>query len=174
MTRVASDEARVANREAQRRRRARLREEHAAGLIEIPAQKQCGGCRCVLPSKSFSRSVNTHDGLNFHCRACDAMQQRSRTARAQANDPDGYRARRAEIVRKHRYGVTAGEFDRMLEEQEFGCAICSTPGQLVVDHDHGTGIVRGLLCRECNSGIGMLGDDPIKVAAALSYLLPGG
>jgi len=43
-----------------------------------------------------------------------------------------------------------------------------------IDHNHATGLIRGLICRNCNSGIGMLSDDPIKVAAALTYLLKGG
>lgn len=41
---------------------------------------------------------------------------------------------------------------------------------LVVDHDHTTGAVRGLLCSACNTGIGHLKDDPAVVAAALHYL----
>jgi hypothetical protein len=39
-----------------------------------------------------------------------------------------------------------------------------------IDHCHITGKVRGLLCHKCNKGIGLLGDDPARVAAALNYL----
>lgn len=52
------------------------------------------------------------------------------------------------------------------------CAICGDkPDQLVVDHDHDTGVVRGLLCNACNTGIGMLGDNPQILRLARSYLL---
>jgi hypothetical protein len=58
-----------------------------------------------------------------------------------------------------------------LIEQGYKCAICQdTPKRLVVDHDHGDGQLRGLLCSTCNSGIGMLRDDVAILRAALSYL----
>ncbi len=49
------------------------------------------------------------------------------------------------------------------------CVICSEPAQ-VIDHDHETGQPRGALCRKCNQGIGLLGDDEEKLMKALDYL----
>ena len=73
------------------------------------------------------------------------------------------------------YGLTLQEYGDMLLDQGGGCAICDSPptegGKLVVDHDHATGAVRGLLCGTCNSGIGMLKDDPRLLASAIMYLL---
>jgi len=60
------------------------------------------------------------------------------------------------------YGLTVEQYDRLLENQSHCCAICGTtdPGSRVnhfqVDHDHV--IVRGLLCVNCNRGLGLLGD----------------
>jgi hypothetical protein len=62
----------------------------------------------------------------------------------------------------------------MVEQQGGGCAICHKPLKLdrdtVIDHDHATGRIRGVLCRKCNIGIGQLRDDPTIVASALAYL----
>lgn len=64
----------------------------------------------------------------------------------------------------------------MLEEQGGNCAICHEPPpedkhyDLFIDHDHGTGKVRGLLCLHCNTVLGMAGDDPDRLRAAIAYL----
>ena len=104
-------------------------------------------------------------------------------ARARKNDYQN--TRRASIpLRDHRasnlkrtYGITHEDYDRMLAEQGGGCAICgsTTPRTkrseyLYVDHCHGTGAVRGLLCGPCNSGIGSLGDNIGRLEAAILYL----
>lgn len=77
------------------------------------------------------------------------------------------------------YGVTAEHFDQLLDAQGGCCAICEqTPTaeagrastQWNVDHCHGTGVVRGLLCRGCNVGIGQLKDDPQLVRRAAEYV----
>lgn len=56
----------------------------------------------------------------------------------------------------------------------FRCAICFEAPRLgerlAVDHCHETGVVRGLLCRRCNTGIGLLRDDPMVLNAAVAYL----
>jgi hypothetical protein len=77
------------------------------------------------------------------------------------------------------YGITAEDFAQMLLDQDGVCAICGLPEttiqngkvrQLSVDHDHETGRVRGLLCNDCNRGIGMLHDDPDLLRTAADYL----
>lgn len=74
------------------------------------------------------------------------------------------------------YGITVEEYDRLLVEQDGGCAICHAgePGSgrasFAVDHDHVTGAVRGLLCLSCNSGLGQFRDDPVLLEAAVRYL----
>jgi hypothetical protein len=90
-----------------------------------------------------------------------------------------YRAAHPEKIKatwlKGRYGLSLSSFNAMLDEQNSQCAICrvdfSSAIRPNVDHDHMTGAVRGLLCSNCNKGIGFLGDQASTVAAAVQYLI---
>ena len=67
------------------------------------------------------------------------------------------------------------DYTALVLKQGDRCAICHKPDPvqaLSVDHDHATGKVRGLLCNNCNRGIGMLGDNSEVMAAAAAYLKP--
>jgi Recombination endonuclease VII len=87
--------------------------------------------------------------------------------------PDRKRAdRNGHLMRK--FGITVEEYERMLEEQGGGCAICHAPppdsGSLHVDHDHKTGQVRALLCVKCNNAIGAFGEKYELFQAAADYV----
>lgn len=74
---------------------------------------------------------------------------------------------------KSRYGMTTEQQQALLETQGGKCASCGddffkTPH---VDHDHSTGKIRGLLCRECNIAAGYLKDDPARVMDLAAYLV---
>ncbi len=88
-----------------------------------------------------------------------------------------YRENRAVQIQKaiarnflRNYGITIEERDLMVSQQSGKCAVCQREAPLVLDHNHGTGAVRSMLCRQCNSAIGMLGDDPDIIAAAAQYV----
>lgn len=69
------------------------------------------------------------------------------------------------------YKLTVADYERMLTEQAARCAICQGEfPKLLVDHDHETGAVRGLLCAACNAGIGCLRDDIARLERAIAYL----
>ena len=74
------------------------------------------------------------------------------------------------------YGLTVEQYDAMLMEQNYVCAICnkseksSTRGVLFIDHDHKTGKVRGLLCDTCNRGLGYFYDNKSFLHNAIEYL----
>jgi hypothetical protein len=85
------------------------------------------------------------------------------------------RKRHGQRLRK--YGITVEEYDRILERQGGGCAICgrkdagdSRRTTFHVDHCHTTGKVRGLLCSNCNTGVGKFEDDPERLERAAMYL----
>ncbi len=89
-----------------------------------------------------------------------------------------YQANKAQAMHRQRtyelkklYGLTREAYESMLDEQMGLCLICQKPmTPAAVDHDHATGAVRGLLCRPCNTAIGLMGDDPQMVERALQYL----
>lgn len=69
------------------------------------------------------------------------------------------------------YKITQAVWDALYDQQDGRCAICGRDDRdLVVDHNHGDGTIRGLLCSNCNTGIGLLGDDPDVLDAAAEYL----
>ena len=73
------------------------------------------------------------------------------------------------------YGLSHATFERILAAQDNRCACCKSQDAKSkngwhVDHDHETGVVRGILCSNCNTGIGMLGDDLVGVHRAVEYL----
>jgi hypothetical protein len=81
---------------------------------------------------------------------------------------------------KQHYGLTEEQYDEMETEQGGCCAICGDPPRntskgnrhLHVDHDHNASntTVRGLLCEDCNLGIGRFFDSPSLLRQAIAYL----
>lgn len=84
------------------------------------------------------------------------------------------------------YGLTAAQFEKLLEAQGHRCGICRRDAPrlvarngkvrhtLTVDHDHITGSVRGLLCNACNAALGCFSDDVRLIAEAMAYLAKHG
>lgn len=73
---------------------------------------------------------------------------------------------------KVRYGITTAEYWNLVAEQKGVCAICgkSDGKKLHIDHDHKTNKVRGLLCGNCNKGLGLFKDDVSLLDKAIKYL----
>lgn len=90
----------------------------------------------------------------------------------------GPRTRAHNLMR--RYNLTAEQYALMLDAQHGVCAVCggedtrnnnnSEEHPLVVDHDHATGKVRGLICHSCNIAIGLMQDNPAVLVAAALYI----
>lgn len=116
------------------------------------AIKRCCLCQKQKPADDFHRNTRRKDGRQDHCKSCNALHTKMR-----------------------KYGITAEEYARLLEKQHGVCAICKKPepasGGLCIDHDHATGEVRGLLCHNCNLGVGRFFDSPLLMIAGADYLL---
>lgn len=86
------------------------------------------------------------------------------------------------VCKLRSYGLTIQNYNEMLESQNNCCAICSsldtrtkrsahlTDSYYVVDHDHKTGLVRGLLCGHCNTALGLFNDSVENLRKAIEYL----
>jgi len=97
-------------------------------------------------------------------KACYAREWRRKNPRASRNSD-----------LKKNFGISIDEYERMEEAQGHACAICLQPPtgrytNLAVDHCHTTGKIRGLLCADCNRGIGLLKDDKDILQRAVKYV----
>lgn len=98
-------------------------------------------------------------------------QKRRETREWQRANPEKRLAQRLK-----RYGITPEQYHALLDSQGGGCAICGQAigdergGRLHVDHCHDEGHVRGILCGNCNLGIGKFADDPDRLERAALYL----
>jgi hypothetical protein len=131
------------------------------GDLNIP-QPICEDCGTGIELPS--------SGVRRRCAAC-------RDARKRAY---GKRTRWKQMLWE-KYRMTPGDYATILAEQEGACAICRggpngrgrINNRFAVDHDHATGHVRGLLCSFCNSALGYIEDDPIRLERAIKYLQQG-
>lgn len=148
--------------------------------IDPASPKLCTKCRETKPHSMFSLSRRATE-------TCNAV-YRSRCKKCQATDAlKWFRdnpGRTAANARKHHlraYGMSERDYTDLLKSQGGGCAICGTSSsdkrkngkamRMPVDHDHITGLARGILCNRCNRAIGLLDDNPILLRKAMRYLI---
>lgn len=145
--------------------------------------KQCPRCKEQHEISCFCRDRTNVDGLNTYCRAC--VKEMRNDPRCRALDNASQRARyhgnvdereaRRDRKYKRNYGLSLISYNRLLADQHHKCAICGTvpfddKHHLCVDHNHSTGVVRGLLCASCNSLIGYVHENPTRLTNAAIYL----
>jgi len=80
------------------------------------------------------------------------------------------RASQKPYKQRIRYGLTPLQYAEMFSEQKGLCQICLLRPIQHIDHDHRSGVVRGLLCGTCNQGLGYFHDEPGTLRAAATYL----
>ena len=129
--------------------------------------KTCTNCGESKPVSDFYKRKNRPGGLVSECKCCTISRNRSR-----------YEGRKEEINDKRAaklYNLTYDEVVRMRQEANGICKCCGRAGlhhhkRLVIDHDHTTGQVRGLICSRCNSILGFAQDDLSTLKNLVSYL----
>ena len=145
--------------------------------------KTCTSCGETKPVEDFY--FYKKNGVKYpypRCKPCE----NARSTKWQQDNPEKAKANRARWYAKHphyfrlrNYGLTLEDYDLMVAAQDGKCAICGTVSiegedqagfTLAVDHNHRTGVIRGLLCIHCNTGLAMFRDSPEFLTQAVGYL----
>lgn len=132
-------------------------------------ERVCTGCGETKDKSEFHRRSERPSGTVSKCKVCRNAHQRS-----------GYTTDKLRPYRLSKFGLTVEEYDALEEGQGFVCKICGEPEtalsntgyvkRLAVDHCHKTGEVRGLLCMNCNAGLGHFKDDVDLLLKAIQHL----
>lgn len=165
---AVTEEAKVRRREQQRASYAKGREKY------LERARQC---------RQENREVLAEKQRAYHAGNREYIAERSAKWREANRETLAVKKRKyaaenrdhaADYKRERNYGVTRLQYDEMVALGGDGCWVCGKTNlsgrQLAVDHDHETGTVRGLLCSNCNSGLGKIGDSLAAVLRMAQYL----
>ena len=137
--------------------------------------KVCSHCRLEKPlseyyiTKKKLKSGKIKEHPRYICKACDRKAKKARDNRTSEE--------RANKHLLNKYGITLEEKRQMIIDQNCKCKICPKPlskddlSKSHVDHCHETGYIRGVLCSNCNRGIGHLQHDVQILVSATQYLV---
>ena len=140
----------------------------------------CNECQERKSNREFLRSPESQVILP-QCRVCTRRLKRADAAKKQAERRALARVRALgvlggidyELPQLHvlkRYGLTPESYHDLMVKQDYKCPLCDEVTPLVIDHDHVTNEVRGLLCQSHNRGLGYFGDSVEGLQAAIAYL----
>lgn len=120
--------------------------------------KRCPRCEQTKTFDNFHKDKSQRDGMCTYCKECLKNDTRVRNR-----------------LLKSKFGITIEQFNEMFKQQEGNCAICGKHQSeeyraFNVDHNHETGQVRGLLCNNCNTGLGRFEDSIKFLRGAIKYL----
>lgn len=110
--------------------------------------KKCNRCNEFKLFTDFHKHKTTKDRLFTYCKTCSNAQTKNAKHLA-------------------RYGMTTEQIDK---HKEKGCELCGSTNNLHVDHNHDTGEFRGILCTNCNRGLGHFMDSAALLSKAVEYL----
>jgi len=143
--------------------------------------KICTKCKKQLPDESFSLKGNSPTLIAKRCDRCRNSravlwnkEHKDKVRISQIKFQESGKARKGRLLKK--FNITEEDYNQLFEKQGHGCAICGSNfskgkySNFNVDHNHKTGEVRGLLCGNCNRGIGYFKDNIKTLEKAIHYL----
>ena len=159
--------------------------------------KQCSKCGKKKPLSEFHKNISAPDGLRLYCKDCASIYAKNyrQINRTKVNkqkkeyrqihktelverDKEYYQTKKGKFNNRKRrlrnkYEITIEAHRLIYILQNGKCAICKQPtayDKMSTDHDHQTGKVRGLLCHQCNIGLGNFKDNLKSLRNAVRYL----
>lgn len=148
----------------------------------VPNEKHCSVCGELQPIANFSTEKRSVDGKSSACKKCVGAYQREwykNNCEKQKKNSKDWKSQNPYKNHKNHiravYGVSESEYNSMFDAQKGCCAICLThqsdmKRRLAVDHCHTHSHIRGLLCTNCNTALGMLKDNIQALERAVDYL----
>lgn len=142
----------------------------------ILTEKLCSICKVTKPISTFVKDSCRPDGFHVYCSECRAPLQRKHARAFKMREPERKTRQDRGTWLRSKYKLSLELFEKLIEEQGGVCMICKVAPSGIgtnhwnVDHDHVTGRRRGLLCGNCNRGLGLFKDDPARCEEAASYL----
>lgn len=131
--------------------------------------RKCSDCKESKTLSEFYKNRADSSGIERRCKACTKKRGKNWN---KTNPAQRKKYARAWTLKK--YGLTPQSYEHLVKRQNGCCAICeklNLDGNLHVDHDHKSGKVRGLLCGDCNRGLGMFKDCPQLLYKAADYAI---
>lgn len=139
--------------------------------------KKCTKCGIEKQIDNFSIHTRSSGKISYRsqCKECVSKDNLKRYYNKGGKEGQAHRSRKFNLKK---YGLTVEDYDNLFEEQEGKCLICGSKEagranvayRLFVDHCHSTGKVRGLLCHNCNAGLGHFKDSEELLNKAIRYL----
>jgi len=139
--------------------------------------KACRSCGVEKPFSEFIKDKNRPDGHYVYCKLCNTARRKEKQydkAWRKSNPAKVVKNRRTGLLKK--YGLTEDDYNNLLAKQNYACAICKSTdpndrwNRFHIDHCHTSGKVRGLLCTQCNTGLGKFYDNIKSLSTAIEYL----
>jgi len=164
--------------------------------LNVNKRKLCNKCLTSFPEQNFHKDKTKSDGLHSICKYCQKKNKELRKEEAKVvrqkyekenknkikdywkeyNSNTDLKEKLKEKHLKKTYNLSLNELELLKQKQNYCCAICGTHENncsrktLFVDHNHTTGEIRGLLCSQCNSALGLMYDDISLLKNAINYL----
>ncbi len=129
-------------------------------------QSYCPGCNETKSKMEFKESKYTAFKVSIYCKSCSSNKGKIRYKNNKSKHRNGNL--------KRKFGISLDDYNTIFENQNKKCAICMKENKsdrmYSVDHCHKTQTLRGILCEECNKGLGLFYDSIENLESAIQYL----